>query len=104
MCRKRPLLQHDTLDLLGFDLVHCVPSLLALKLNDNQTLWMKIKKFQFAGRGERSQHVLCLSECVELLMMLPGKQAKEFRMESAGLRCSQRIWEPTMKNIKKKTQ
>jgi hypothetical protein len=43
----------------------------------------KLEKFQFSGRGEREQYVLCAPEAIELLMILPGKKAKAFRQEAA---------------------
>jgi hypothetical protein len=69
---------------IGKDKDHCRKTIANMEI-ENQDFFPVLKKFQFSGRGERFQFVLCLSECVELLMILPGKKAKEFRKNSAGL-------------------
>jgi hypothetical protein len=62
----------------------------------------KLQKYQFSGASQRIQFVLCLSECVELLMMLPGKKAKEFRKDSAGLLTRLFAGDPTLHDVIKK--
>jgi hypothetical protein len=57
------------------------------------------KKYQFSGARQKEQYVLCLSESVELLMMLPGKKAKEFRRESAGLLTRLFAGDPTLHDV-----
>jgi hypothetical protein len=73
---------------------------LIMRLHDeHSSFWGKVQKHKFSGRGEREQSVLCLSECVELLMMLPGKKAKEFRRESAGLLTRLFAGDPTLHDV-----
>jgi hypothetical protein len=59
----------------------------------------KCNRFQFSGARQKEQFVLCLSECVELLMTLPGKQAKEFRKESVGLLTRLFAGDPTLHDL-----
>jgi hypothetical protein len=51
----------------------------------NSQFLTKLEMHQFPGRSQREQYVLCASEAIQLLMMLPGKVAREFRLESANL-------------------
>jgi hypothetical protein len=59
----------------------------------------KLEKYQFPGPGQTAKYVMCLSECVELLMMLPGKVAKEFRRNSAGLLTHLFAGDPTLHDL-----
>jgi hypothetical protein len=57
-------------------------------------------EFQFPGRGEREQYVLCAPEAIELLMILPGKKAKAFRQEAAvGLLLKIFAGDPTLQEL-----
>jgi hypothetical protein len=65
----------------------------------DQVFFLNCKKYQFSGARQKEQFVLCLSECVELLMMLPGKKAKEFRKDSAGLLTRLFAGDPTLHDV-----
>ena len=44
-----------------------------------------VLEFQFSGRGQHKQPVLSLKEAFQLLMVLPGERAKQFRTSTAQL-------------------
>jgi hypothetical protein len=52
---------------------------------DDTPYWSNLKKHQFSGPGQKPNYVLSASEAIELLMVLPGKVAKQFRRECAKL-------------------
>jgi hypothetical protein len=70
----------------------------------DQVFYLNCKKYQFPGARQKEQFVLCLSECVELLMMLPGKKAKEFRKDSAGLLTRLFAGDPTLHDVIEKNR
>jgi hypothetical protein len=81
-----------------------VSNLIMRLQNADSSFWGKLQKYQFSGAFQRIQFVLCLSECVELLMMLPGKKAKEFRKDSAGLLTRLFAGDPTLHDVIKKNR
>jgi hypothetical protein len=58
-----------------------------------------LETYQFSGPGQRKIYVLNASETIELLMMLPGKKARAFRMESAGLLTRLFAGDPTLHDL-----
>jgi hypothetical protein len=68
-------------------------------VNVTPDFFENLEKFQFSGRGQTEQYVLCCSECVELMMMLPGKKAKEFRRNSASLLTRLFAGDPTLHDL-----
>jgi hypothetical protein len=51
----------------------------------SRPFWTNIEKHRFSGHGQKETYVLSASEAIELLMILPGKVAKQFRRECAKL-------------------
>jgi hypothetical protein len=68
-------------------------------VNENPDFFENLEKFKFSGRGQTEQYVLCCSECVELMMMLPGKRAVQFRMVSASLLTRLFEGDPTLQDL-----
>jgi hypothetical protein len=57
------------------------------------------KMHQFPGARQSKQTVLCLSECVEVMGVLPGNTAKEFRKQSATLLTRLFAGDPTLHDV-----
>jgi hypothetical protein len=51
----------------------------------NGPFFIDLQKHQFKGSGEKKQFVLGASECIDLLMILPGQTSIEFRRHIGGL-------------------
>jgi hypothetical protein len=66
---------------------------------ENQEFFENLERFKFSGLGQKQQYVLCCSKSVELLMMLPGKRAKQFRKTSAGLLTRLFAGDPTLHDL-----
>jgi hypothetical protein len=47
--------------------------------------WLSLEPYMFPGIEERPQYVLSASECIELMMMLPGSKKKEFKISGVAL-------------------
>lgn len=58
-----------------------------------------IEQHQFPGAGQKMIYVLCASEAIELLMMLPGNRAKAFRRECTGLLTQLFSGDPDLVNV-----
>jgi hypothetical protein len=66
------------------------------------TFFSNLEKYKFPGPGQTSIYVLCASEAIELLMILPGNRAKAFRKESAELLTRLFSGDPTLQDLLKK--
>ena len=66
---------------------------------EDRTWWANLKKFKFSGPGQREIYVVSASEAIERLMMLPGKEAKEFRRGSSKLLTRLFAGDPTLHDL-----
>jgi hypothetical protein len=82
----------------GQDNKHASTTIINLK-KDNLVFFKNIEYYQFPGPGQRQIYVLDAAEAIELLMMLPGKKARAFRRESAGLLTRLFSGDPTLHNL-----
>ena len=47
----------------------------------------KLSHFRFPGQGQRSTAVACATGIIEIVLLLPGKQAARVRRQAAELLC-----------------
>jgi hypothetical protein len=47
--------------------------------------WLSLEPYLFPGIDERPQYVLSATDCIELMMMLPGSNRKEFKISGVAL-------------------
>jgi hypothetical protein len=57
------------------------------------------KRFQFPGARQKEQYVLNASQCFELAMMLPGKNAKNFRCSVCSIVTRVFAGDPTLHDL-----
>jgi hypothetical protein len=63
------------------------------------SFFVNIQTHQFPGTGQKRIYIMCLSECAELLMMLPGRKALEFRHHAAHLLTRVFAGDPTLHDV-----
>jgi hypothetical protein len=61
--------------------------------------WNHCEKFKFPGARQKDQYILSCTECNQLIMMLPGRNAMEFRQKAAHLLTRFFAGDPTLHDV-----
>jgi hypothetical protein len=56
-----------------------------LQEKGDASFWTQLEKHQFSGRGQKKQFVFSYREAKDVVMIIPGKEAMEFRSERCQL-------------------